>query len=67
MMSDVAILLRDDLEALATARKTKHHRDVSEAHALQKDSRNYLFLRYGTDGVAEYIRQMKEACNASNS
>lgn len=67
MMSDVAILVRDDLEAIAVATKSKHHRDISESYKLQRDSRNYLFLRYGADGVAEYIRQMKEACHASNS
>lgn len=63
MMSDVAILVMDDLEAINAAGKSKHHRDVSEAIKLQRDSRNYLYLRYGTDGVQEYIRQMKEANN----
>lgn len=61
MTSDVAILVKDDKEAIAKSLRTKHHRDISEAHKLQKESRNYLFLRYGPDGVQEYIRQMKEA------
>lgn len=64
MMSDVAILVRDDLEKLAAAAKSKHHRDLSEAHKQQLESRNYLFLRYGREGVSEYIRQMKEAASA---
>lgn len=64
MMSDVALLVKDDLEEIAAASKSNHHRDLSAAHRQQLDSRSYLFLRYGREGVEEYIRQMKEATHA---
>lgn len=61
MISDVALLVKDDLEAIEAAAKSRNHRDLSNAHKQQVDSRNWLYLRYGRDGVAEYIRQLKEA------
>ena len=61
MMSDVAMLVKDDMEAMMAARKNGHHRAISEAYKQITDSRNYLFMRYGREGVAEYIRQRKAA------
>lgn len=59
MMEDIALIVKENKAALAQAFESKSWRDMLEAHNLQRDSRNYLFLRYGSGAIEEYLKQMK--------